>query len=518
MPATTFATNGNGKTATLPPEVLPYLQVDSNSYRRVSVNCAWTYRRTTGHFDLALTLWDELLNALKTQAAARSVDLDSVNLDAIRTIVEQRLQGLAELTDIPTDDLERQHRVLREISSRKPTKLVRQLQEVVTLAVAEALGPVRRALHDYFDQAPLTCLAGIQSVAEALRDFTYPTPDFRHQKRFASGLRAIDFIGRTAWLPLKLRDTLTTTLRKRCVAEFQEAIAILETDYVTGSLRQAIAEFLPYLDELRSNQAAFRRNASTVKQLLDEQRTHARQRIAQSRSSVLLEIESPDEIQLLAGIRDHHRCTDTPALVQLFWEKLHLTLNEAARQRHPFIRTPASFTELLVKLSPRTTVAGVVEVVAELVGDLHTVYTAVRAFGVERATRELFDRAAPLCSLSSRDNIRLNVEPHRDLIVRLPRPRGPDDGDIAERLRHAFRSLQPACQFLEDRLDSEITVVRSLVGFPIGIEATNAALLFDYAESARQGHRPHLVGFLADAPRGQHLSQLLALAQHSIKH
>jgi hypothetical protein len=120
-----------------------------------------------------------------------------------------------------------------------------------------------------------------------------------------------------------------------------------------------------------------------------------------------------------------------------------------------------------------------------------------------------------LCGLTSRDHIRLNVEPHRDVLVRLPRPRGAEDGEIAEQLREGFRELDPICQFLEDPLESEISVVRTLVGFPIGIEATNAALLQDYAASAAQGHRPHLFGLLPDSPDGRHLPQLLALAQHT---
>ena len=109
---------------------------------------------------------------------------------------------------------------------------------------------------------------------------------------------------------------------------------------------------------------------------------------------------------------------------------------------------------------------------------------------------ELYDRAGPLCHLDSRDHVRLNVETHRDLIVRLPHPRGADDAEIAEQLRAAFREFQPACQFLEDPSDIEITVVRTLVGFPIGIEATNFTLLIDYADSAAQGHHPHLFGLV----------------------
>jgi hypothetical protein len=203
--------------------------------------------------------------------------------------------------------------------------------------------------------------------------------------------------------------------------------------------------------------------------------------------------------------------------MNLFADKLQLALDEIARTNHPLIHTPATMTELLTKLPPRTVSTCVGEVTSAFLGDLHNVYTAVKSFGIDRTAHELFERARPLCSLSSRDHIRLNIETHSDLIVRLPQPLGADDADVADRLREAFRDLQPACQFIEDPLESEVSAVRTLVGFPIGIEAANAALLYDYAESARQGHRPHLFGLLPDSPDGRHLPQLLSLAQQPLQ-
>jgi hypothetical protein len=517
MTSQSFGSNGNGKAAAKSAEVLPHPAVDSNSFLRLSLNSAFTFRPAIGQHDLAVTLQDKQLARLKTQTASSSVDLDGVDLQAIQTTVHRQSQGLPELMEVTADDLDQLQRILRDLANRRPTKLVRHLQEFAAAAVEQSITPLRAALDEQFDQAPFQCLHVIEQVDQALRDLHYPVTDFTSQKRFAHGLRAIALIEKAEWLSAKLRASFISSLRKRCFHEFQKAIAALVNEMVAESLRHAVSEFLPFLDELRTNQSVFCRNLEAVRKLLEQERTASRQRNVKSRSSVILEMESPSESQLLAGIRDRHRCADTSALVQLFSEKLHLVLNETARQRYPLIRTPATMTELVVKLPPRETAAGVTEVVADLVGDLHTVYTAVRTFGVQRAARELYDRAAPLCSLSSRDHTQLNVEPHRDLIVRLPRPRGPEDGEIAERTREEFRDLQPACQILEDPLDTEITVVRTLVGFPIGIEATNAALLFDYAESARQGHRPHLVGLLPDSPRGEHLPQLLALAQRCLK-
>jgi hypothetical protein len=501
--------------ATASRKVLPFLDVNENSFRRLSLNSSWTYRRSIGQYDLALTLFNELIADWQRRTQADPLDLDTLNAQAIFNTVKQRLESISELIDDPIETLDHRQQLLRDLSARKPTKLVRQVREIVAVVVADAIAPLRTALTDNFHQAPFGCLDAINLMHQAIHDWNYPVPDFTPLKRFTNGLRALAMIERMTVLSPKLRATLAAKLRKRCAAEFHAAVGAVVLDIVLLQLRTGLTEFLPQLDEVRANQAAFRRNVAGVRQLLDEDRTAARKRSVQSRSSVLLEMETPDEAQLLVGIRDRHRCADRPALLQLFAEKLHLVLNETARQRHPFIHTPAMHTELLTRLPQRAVASGVTEVVANLLGDLHTVFTAVKSFGVRRAARELFERAAPLCSLSSRDHVNLNVEIHRDLIVRLPEARGPDDGEIAEQLRVAFRELQPTCHFIEDRSETEVSAVRSIVGYPIGIDASNAALLYDYAESAGQGHRPHLFGFLPDSPDGKPLPQLIALAQHA---
>ncbi|MGA2797917.1 MAG: hypothetical protein ABSE63_10080 [Thermoguttaceae bacterium] len=505
--------NGRKHHTSAEPDVLSFLDVNHNSYRRNSVNSSWTYRRTTGKCDLAITFWNDCLKDWR-RSKPDSFDVDALNTEAILRIVEQRLQSLAEINEANEGNLDQQQQLLRDLAARKPTKNVHYILETIAGEIDHAVAPLRAKLQDLVNRSPFTCLEVIDTVQQTLRDLQYPVLDFTPQKRFINGIRVLPAIAHAKGLPAKVRERLTAALRKQCVSEFHLAFSALAMDCVIERHRQAVAELMPFLEELRGQQATFRRNAAAVQKQLDEQRSIAKKRSVKSRSSVILEIETPDPVQLLAGIRDSHRCADHGALVLLFADKLHLMLNETARQRHPLIRTPAALTELVTKLPYAAVAAGVTDTIDHLLGDLHTVYTAVRSFGVSRTAQELYDRAAPLCGLSSRDHIRLNVETHRDVIIRLPQPRGPEDGEIAEQLREAFRELHPVCQFIEDPLESEISVVRTLVAFPIGIEATNAALLHDYAESAHQGHHPHLFGLLADSPAGRHLPQLLALAQH----
>jgi hypothetical protein len=514
MPQSRPSTNG----ACAPPipdqEFLPFPDAERCSYRRLSVNAAWTVRRATGQHDVARTLLDDLLTELQQRRAPTMPDLDAVDARLILPNVEQRLQGIPERSDIAVGEMRDRLGFLRDLASRRPTKIVRLTREIVATAVSDAIAPLRAALVAQLHEAPFTCIEVIAAVQHALRDLSFPVPDFSSQKRLMAGVRALETIERATTISPKVRDVLLTALRKRCETEFQSALSAIELDYLCESLRQAIAELHPLLDELRSAQGTFRRNVEAIRQQLEEQRIAARQRGTYGRSGVLLELESPEHDQLLAGVRDRHHCEDRAALTALFTDRLQQRWNDTAQRRYPFIQTPATLVDLLTKMPARAAAHGVLDIVAEMIGDIHTVYTAVQTLGVRHVAQELFERSDPLTHLTSRDHVALNVETHRDVLVRLPLPRGADDAQIAEELREGFRELHQTVQFVDDAVDAEITVVRTLVGFPIAIEGGNEGLLIDYAAAARQGHRPHLFGILPNAPDGQAIPELLALAHH----
>lgn len=506
--------NGHPTAADKSRPILHAPDVDRHSLGRVSVNSSWTHRRTTGQHDVAYTLFMDILGEYERRQAKESFDLDGFHLTVLLPSMQQRLEGVPELADIPADDFPRRQQILRELAARKGTKAVRRIREIAAESVQDAVAPLLSALDRSFRATPLRVAEIVDSLEQTLRDLHFPPTDFGPQKKFANAIRALEMLERVSTLAPKVRELLVASIRKRSDAEFRSALDAHAQDFLQEALRDNLSAIYPHLDELRASHATFRRNMAAVDKILEQQRTAARQRSVASKSSVLLELETPDEAQLLSGIRDRHRCGDRAALAALFSDRLEAALNETARTHHPFIRVPAVLTDLLTQMPPRDIAHVVGDVVGGMIGDAHTVYTAIRACGVPHVARELYERAAPLCSLSSRDHVLLNVETHCDLIVRLPQPRGAEDADIAERVREEFRDLNETCQFLEDPRDSEITIVRTLVGFPIGIEGSNAALLIDYLDSAAQGHHPHLFGLLPDSPHGEHVPQVLALARH----
>jgi hypothetical protein len=512
---TATISNGNGRLHSKDEriEVLPFLDADKNVFLRGSVGSAWTDCKSTGNQALACQFQEELVEAIKRRRPEGAVDLDAFTAAALLQSAGQRLEGLPDLVDVAAGSLLQRGQALRDLASRRPVKLVRQVQEYTQAVVSDALQSLEASLIRQFQEAPFSCSETFDAVAQALRDLTLPTTDGGAQKRFFAGTRALSFLERSAALPPKLRASLVADLTKRCDAEFQAAWEGLLREYLAESLRQSVVTGSRLLEELRRRQLLLRQNAEAIAERLHEQHKLARQRSVSSQSSVLLELAAPEPAEILAAIRNRFHCEDRAGLIRLFQDRLELKLEGAARARYPLITTPARLADYWTQMPLEEVATVVEEIVSELTAGLHSVYTAVRAFGVRQAAQELYERAAPLCGLSSRDHVGLNVEPHSDLVVRLPVRRSPDDEEVAEKLRAEFRLFAPAAQFVEEAVDSEITVIRTLVGFPIGIEEANAAMLADYAASSRQGHHPHLFDILPDTD-GRPLPQLVALAQH----
>src|SRR5205807_2465472 len=103
-----------------------------------------------------------------------------------------------------------------------------------------------------------------------------------------------------------------------------------------------------------------------------------------------------------------------------------------------------------------------------------------------------------------RDMARLGISPTRLCIVTLPQPVGPKDFQIRDELRTAFEKIEPTCAFSDaPDCDRTVTVVRLVIGWPIGIEGQNHNLMDHYRRCEDYGHRPHLFGIMPDSPDGQ---------------
>jgi hypothetical protein len=228
---------------------------------------------------------------------------------------------------------------------------------------------------------------------------------------------------------------------------------------------------------------------------------------------VILLLPGLSEKQWIAGLKERLGCDDLTQLAAALLEKWEAALNDRATAHHPHIKTPAQLGALLTRIPPEEAAACLRDSLQKAMGDAHSIYAAIKSFGVERAATDLFRRAAVLCHLNSRDHEILNVSPAEHTVVRLPSPCGPGDAAIRSQLEDAFHELDTSC-LIEDASPRErdITVMRTLVGWPMAIEQSNFALLTAYASCGELNHSPHLFGILPDEQDGQPLQTLTDLA------
>jgi hypothetical protein len=252
---------GNGKPKTSPDqgEMLPFLEPDLNSFRRVSINAAWTDRKTTGHQDTGRVLASELLHDLEQRAPTENPDLDALELPRLRTVLQQQLERVSEIGEARSANLAKQAQLLRDLAVRRPVRVTRQLQEIVSETIESAMTPLRQSLQAQLEQSPFTCLTVIDRTELTLREIGLPPPDYSAQRRFYAGMQAIELLSQVSKLPEGLRNLIAESLHKRCKHEWDAALQTVIDVQLAEGLRQAIQELSPVFRELRGSQAQTKR-------------------------------------------------------------------------------------------------------------------------------------------------------------------------------------------------------------------------------------------------------------------
>ena len=219
----------------------------------------------------------------------------------------------------------------------------------------------------------------------------------------------------------------------------------------------------------------------------------------------------PSEIEITTGLLTRLDCKDKLALA-----KALLTKWEAALREHALGWLPPSapFGLLLTYLDAITVADCFRRVVESSLGEGHSLFEIVEREGLESTAHDLYDRAEHLCQLRSRDIEQYNVNPCSVTIVRFPPPVGPRDAVLRERLAAAFLKLGH-CSLVEGSAAERnaITVIRTTVGWPIGIEGGNSGLLQEYAKAGDAGHLPHLIGIVTGTEYGEPIPSYVQLAR-----
>lgn len=499
-------------------EYLPMPEIARQVHLRGAINASYAQLMGEGLRHALLALFDRMKETWKHRRVDQSfvADLDQIRPEKLTRSACDRLRGLVDFIDpgLDVDELKSGHAQLFVIRGKGVARIAQDAQAACEHAVRDTFVKLHATLAALMAATPSRARALTAEIKKVLQALVFPSANVEAQSRLQRLLRIIDQLqSRSSSLP---ESTLANALHQ-IVAEAQRqhatAVAAVGADLAEGEFRRQIARLVAYLDELVARTGEFVQKLNQIRVVLELGLKQAALEGHVSRASVALPLPGPEESELLAGMLTRTGQSDLNALGEWLLDSFETRLREEASRLCPHLDPiKAPLSELVRGAEAERLAALFTRLVEESVGAGSTIYEAIERIGVEKVVSFLHRRAGSTVDLADRDVEQFNISPLMLTIVRLPPAVGPSDPALRERVRVAFGRIAD-CTFTDGAADDRVvTVVRAHVGWPIGIESSNRALLDRYVRAGRHGHRPHLVGFVPDSPSGEMSGSVVALA------
>lgn len=491
---------------------------------RGSLGASYGQSASTGLSQAKLGLFERLQETWNTRPIDQTylAELDQLQPQSIIRLVCDRLRGLAELADPGPDPAEIRKATghLLSVRSKVVSRVGREAQLTGDQTVVDAFAKVNRSLTTAIASAPAQARAIATSVKRTIQSLSFPTPDGEAQAKLLKCLKAIEQLqARPGTLPMTTFDFAVSRLAGAAQAAHADTLVALAGELAEGEFRRQIPRLLAYLDELvvRTNECSAK--LGKVRAELEQRfQRESRQRHV-SRASVVLLLPGQSEAEVLSGMMAQAGVADANGLAERLLDAFEGRIREQAPKLCPHLdAVNAPLSELVRGADVERLTNLFSRLIDEFTGPGSTIYEAMQRVGLEKIAAFLYQRAAPTIDLADRDVEQFNVSPLLLTVVRLPAADGANDPELRDQLRVAFEQLDQ-CTFTDGAEgDQVVTVIRAHIGWPIGIESSNRALLDRYVRAGERGHRPHLVGILPDAFGGaiSPAMQNMALAKTDI--
>lgn len=465
--------------------------------------------------DATVTLFGQVSDHLKARPVRDVTETDGLSPERLSQQVRQQLVSHPDLAEpcATVTNLQEKLQWLRELRGKRPSKLLRDVDAIVSSVIDPVVDRIRLAIESAIGEAPHRGPEIIQQVRCVLSALVIPEPDAEPLNRLGRLTRALGELNqRRLGLPRKSIEYAEQRLTERALPEYDATIQALAAERVSEYLKQQLHRLDEFCGECLTRVGRFQQNIARIQATVFTLRTASVTADHVSKSSVVLELPGPAEDDVIAGLRSRLRCSDQNELSGILLVRWVDLLRPHAER---WVSDLAPLGVLLTYVDPERAAGEFARLVESLLGEGHSLYEIIERFGVLKVASELVNRAEQLCSLQSRDLEPFNVTPLTLTIVRLPPAAGPRDLQIRDQLEAAFleatgnKCLRLSCSPAER---NAITVVRSKTGFPIGIEGGNETLLLEYMKAADAGHLPHLVGVISTTDHGEALPNYLTLA------
>ncbi|MGE0759549.1 MAG: hypothetical protein AB7F89_20275 [Pirellulaceae bacterium] len=408
--------------------------------------------------------------------------------------------------------------LLKELGACTLSQRARDVRRVVAATVSEAAEQLLTSLRQCFDVNPQATGGEIQAIRAALAEYTWPSSNGAAHKRLTR------IVALLAELPA-YEDQVTRELYQRILSDqlragWESATAALHEvvqSLTADAWRRQWPQLQASLQDLGRRCLLFDQQLKRLHDLLDDHARAVREEQQHRASSIALPLPGPTAEEVISGMKCANHCSDTPSLASKLFGEFDLRLRQLARESFPHLDADgSSFVTLLLDLPAEEGKGAWLRLVAERLGDGHSLYARVDQVGVEEVARFLWTRSAPTTHFHGRDQERFGTSLTEIAIWRLPASVAPNDPPIRERLIRHCRSVSPNCHVVPGAADdTEISVCRINCGFAIGIESANHSLIQSYGEAAEHGHLPHLAGIVADSELGRPSPAYLRLLDHT---
>lgn len=495
------SSNGAVSVPKLPPTssrthslTLPYRDPDKSVPHNAVLKTA---RAVTGDIGRLKAFRDLFTKVMKSTEASDMVRVPFETLDpeVIARSAAERFAASSPLNHTPSSfsELDDQVRdVLLLWDDKKASPHRQDLVEAAESSNREMFDPIEGLISELANRHPHQTLAQIQDGFNYLDDIAYPSTSKKSLRSVRSLQDGYTAITRNPMaLPTHKHEQITQLMLLEASGQLQETLEALASAASHIAHRHRCRKLRKQLKQLAEQTQQGARNIVAATGLLDEAITQSSHHQSHSDEDAVVLLAGPSEASVEPTLCEKLQTSPEELPVRV-WEELLHSLHESATTRQGHGDSPQT-AALFATISPAELISSYVRILATHLPE--NFYAAVRSYGIQAFTKEMYDRAKPDLYLL-RQSTALGIDIYQDSIATIPAPTGPED---KQTFNEITRTL-PNVEFRQvNSLHQHCRLTRRLAGIPFCALAINSALLERYRECARDNFPTHLPGILPDA-------------------
>ncbi len=490
--------------------LLAFADVNRQSHFRASSGVSTTYLDSASIYTISAELASSIVAEQRNAEPPETIDAAHVRLELLVGCIEERVWDLELLGQDFSKNIELQKQALRDIR-RSGTSIHRQIDEQIDTESDRVFRQIEKALC-LVVEAPYKAKQQLEKIISDLRQLESPEPTTSStvaHRRLCNALPVLRQLAKK-----ENRRRLEPALEEEIHSAFRATVSETVRERVIPVWKGRIRKLSESCEEMASRASIVRNKLDSIFETLGkllEQTTCHSTSLADSIQLVITPF-APDSIR--RALSASLRCQDNDELTTAIRDRWHDRLLGMAEKMTLGIDATASITELIVALPSEVSCSELTGLVEDSISDSVTIYKQLNYEGLPYVVTELLRRAKPMVRLGAYESCEeLNVLPTYSTRVTLPAPKNASDALIVAELKETFTQQDPQVEFVESDSDRELSIIRMILNYPIGLGEDNLDLLIAYKRAADRGHLPHFIDIADGSKDGRAIECFLNLAE-----